>query len=75
MFGNREQREVDRLECSQPLAAEHIPKRASKVELDPSLWERDDGLIATAKCEEDLMLQQQTGEFTETPFDLNMPRD
>lgn len=57
MFGNREQKEVDGLECTQPLAAEHIPKRTSQVELDASLWERDDGLMATAQREEDLMLQ------------------
>lgn len=50
---------MDGLECSQPLGAEHLPVQTSQVELDMSLWERDDGPIGEPLCEEDLMLQQQ----------------
>lgn len=73
MFGNHEEREVDGLECSQPLGAEHLPQRASQVELDASLWERDDGPMGMTQCEEDLMLQEQAEELADTPYELDHP--
>ena len=75
MFGNHEEREVDGLECSQPLGAEHLPERAHQVELDASLWERDDGPMGMTQCEEDLMLQEQAAELADTPYELDHPGD